>query len=231
MRKTLAILLILCMLMPATAMADTTDPIMFHSIPWGISIDEVAAALKERGIPIDADDFYLDANMHFWTYDFGNDWRYTIEETGHRIVSSFWYDEVKIAGYRIQDIQLYAHYDITNGVLKKETENSKYYMASISFDISDELAQPAYADLLAKLTALYGDGAEDKVISGSKEYTYAVWNGADDTAVCLYRSEGGEYQFVNLIYGHKNIEETLHEVRNMVINNQVQSVVNDSTGL
>ena len=231
MKKILAILLALCIFLTSTAIADTTDPIVFHGIPWGISIDEVAAILKDKGIPIDADEFYLDADMQLWTYDFGDNWQYTTEKTGHRIVSTFWYDDVKIAGYNIRSIEIYAHYDITDDVLKKETGNSKYYMASIWFDISDELAMPAYSDLSEKLSALYGTGAEDTVSSRTMEYTYTVWYGANDTAACLYRSEGEEYQFVNLMYGHKNIEETLQKVRQMVINSQVQSIENDITGL
>lgn len=234
MKKLLALILLLTMIAPIS-FADTDGQIMFHNIPWGIGIDKLAYNLKQRNIDVPSGKIKANANMAIWTYYFRNSYEYDIEATGHKIQLSYWgnTDAVKIAGYPVQEMELYAHYDITNDVLNLDAANSKYYMATVWFDISDEMAVGVYADLANKLTALYGNGKEATTNIIDTTYTYTVWNGANNTAVCLYKSisESSDYQFVHLMYGKTDCEQTLRKVRRLVIEHEIQSVANDSTGL
>lgn len=234
MKRILALVLVL-MAFTGCAFADTEKPIEFHGIPWGIDILELAEVLNEKNIPVRKDKISNDANMAIWSYEFRNSFMNDIEETGHKISLYFHGDEStpKIAGYPVQELEFYAHYDITDGILNQSENGSRYYMATIWFDVNDEMAVSVFNDLAKKLTSLYGNGAENSTFIVDTTYTYLVWNGADDTAVCLYRSESNSsnYQFVHLMYGKTNIEETLQNVRKLVIEKKIQDVSNDTTGL
>lgn len=224
-----------CIMISSNAFADTEKQIEFYGIPWGISITELVDELKERNIPVNKDNVSHDANMAIWSYEFRNSFMNDIKETGHRIFLGFYGDKPtpKIAGFPIDSLEFYAHYDIADGNLNRDENESTYYMAKIQFDIDYEMAVSVYKDISDKLTSLYGEGKENMTFITDTTYTYCVWNGADDTAVCLYRSESSDsnYQFVNLMYGKTNIEETLHNVRQLVIEKKIQDISNDTTGL
>lgn len=213
----------------------SVSAIEFHGIPWEISVNELADALKERGIPVNPDDIKSDANMAIWSNNFRNSFYDDIEATGYKIMLNFWADDEKpsIAGYPVRIMEFYAHYDITGGILKQGADDSHYYMAQIWFDVNDAKTPSVYDDLFNKLTELYGNGIEDSVFIVDTTYTYTVWNGTDDTAVCLFRSEStsSDYQFLNLWYGHTNIKDTLEKIRNLVIETDVNDASNDLTGL
>lgn len=214
--------------------------IEFHGIPWGISVNELESSLEERGIVVNADDIKNDASMPVWSYTFRNSFMNNIESTGYQISLYYYsaYDEKpSIAGYPVKEMQFYSHYDIDDGVLSQEADDSHYYMAQIGFDVSDERTPAIYDDLYNKLTGLYGEGVENSTFEVETTYTYTVWEGMDNTAVCLYRSEStsSDYQFLNLWYGNTTIEETLLNVRKLVVEKQiqlqVQAAANDTTGL
>lgn len=214
--------------------------IEFHGIPWGISVSELESALEERGLVVNGDDIKNDASMPIWSYKFRNSFMNNIDSTGHKISLYYYSDYDKkpsIAGYPVEEMEFYAHYDITDGVLSQNAGDSHYYMAQIGFDVNDERTPFIYNDLCNKLTGLYGEGVENSTFEFDTTYTYTVWEGLDNTAVCLYRSESTEsdYQFLNLWYGNTTIEETLLNVRKLVvekqIQQQVQAAANDTTGL
>lgn len=228
----LIVVLITCINM---ASADTSNNIVFHNIPWDISISELATELENRGITVGRNDISNDASMPVWTYSFRNSFMNNITSTGHKIALYYYGDDeqVSIAGYPVQELQLYAHYDISDGILKQEADDSRYYMTQIWFDVNDEKTIAIYNDLVNKLTTLYGDGTEDTTFIVETTYTFTVWKGSNDTAVCLYRSESNssDYQFVHLMYGKTSIEEVLRNVRKLVVEEEVKSVADDITGL
>ena len=234
LKRIVAFLLSMLLIVPV-AFADSDKEIVFHGIPWGISINELAEHLRKRSIPVLSGDIEADANMAIWAYQFRNSYMNDIESTGYKIPLYFYGNPntVKIAGYPVQEMQLYAHYDITDRTLKLDADNSKYYMVSVKFDVSDEMAVGVYADLHKKLSALYGNGVEDATKEIETTYTYTVWHGASNTAVCLYRSvsASSNYQHVKLMYGKTDSEQTLREVRRLVIEHEIQSVADDTTGL
>ena len=232
--KVLACALV-CMMISCNAFADTEKQIEFYGIPWGISITELVDELKERNIPVNEDNVSHDANMAIWSYEFRNSYVNDIKETGYKMLLNYSGNKSapKIAGFPLKSLEFYAHYDIADGNLNRDENKSIYYMAEIWFDVDDEMAVSVYKDISDKLTSLYGEGKENMTFITDTTYTYRVWNGADDTAVCLYRSESNKnnYQFVHLMYGKTNIAETLHNVRNLVIEKKIQDISNDTTGL
>lgn len=235
MFKRFACFLLSMLLVVSIASADTDKEIVFHGIPWGISIDNLVKYLSKRKIDVLNSDIAAEANMAIWTYQFRNSYEHDIEESGIKINLSYWGNPgvVKIAGYPVQQLELYAHYGTTNGKINFKPANTKYYLTSIQFDVSDEMAVGVYEDLSKKLSALYMTGTENTTKIIDTTYTYTVWHGANDTAVCLYRSvsTNSNYQFVHLMYGKTNCEQTLREVRRLVIEHEIQSVAEDSTGL
>lgn len=233
MKRLFAFFLVLFFVVP-TALADTDTDIVFHSIPWGISLDELTQQLKDKGIPSSAIDVYNDDNMAIWTYRFRNDYQYDIECTGHSIHVNLWFnDSVKIAGYPVNTMEFFTHYDISNNTLSKSTDASHYYMTKIWLSVSDEMAVDVYNDLYKKLTTLYAEGKTDTIKEVETTYTYTVWHGANNTAVCLFHgvSDSSDFQSVHLYYGITDIEKPLQTIREYVIQEQVKAVQNDMTGL
>lgn len=234
MKKFFVFLLSLFLFVPS-ALADTDNEIVFHGIPWGISINELADQLRKRNFAVQSSDIESDANMGIWTYQFRNMYQYDIESSGHKIQLNFWSNQgsAKIAGYPINGLELFAHYGVVDGIVSFDADDSKYYLTAFSFDVQDEMAVGVYADLSKKLSALYGTGTEDTTKIVDNTYTYTVWSGANNTAVCLYRSvsTSSAYQYVYLMYGKTDCEKTLREVRRLVIEHEIQSVADDSTGL
>ena len=223
MRKFFCFLLALTLFSPA-AFADTDSEIVFHGIPWGIGIDELTEQLNQRDIPTDG--INAGADMKFWDYQFLSITEDHVDSTGFYMYFYDYDDKVKIAGYPVLSMYLYSHYGIADGKISLDANYSEYYLATIRFAASDEMVVGMYSDLLTKLTKLYGSCAEGT----TKEYTHAVWYGANDTAVMLYRS-AGEYQYVCLIYGKTISKQELLELRRLVIEHEIQSVADDTTGL
>lgn len=224
MFKRIVVFLLSMLLIVPVASADTDKEIMFHSIPWGIGLDELSAQLKQRGIPNNG--IHAGADMHFWDYQFLSITEDHVDSTGFYMYFYDYDDKVKIAGYPVRSMYFYSHYGITDGRISLDANDSEYYLVDVSFAASDEMVVGIYSDLLTKLTKLYGTCIEGT----TREYTHAVWYGANDTAVMLYRS-AGEYQYVCLIYGKTVSKQDLLDLRRLVIEHEIQSVADDSTGL
>lgn len=227
MKKLFAFLLSLMLFVPSV-LADTETEIVFHGIPWGISINDLVIQLKERKIPVSSSDIDADSDLRYWGSEFMSITEDHFDSTGYSIVLYDYDDRIKIAGYPVLNIDLYAHYGIVDGGISLNADVSEYYLCTLLFAAGDDMVIDVYSDLLTKLTNLYGDCVNGTTIKSSTEYTHAVWHGANDTAVMLYRN-GSKY--VCLVYGKTNSEETLREVRQLVIEYQIQSVADDSTGL
>lgn len=233
--KRFFIFLVVLMLFVPAALADTETEIVFHGIPWGISVNELADQLRQRNISVSASDIKNDEDMVFWGSQFLSVSDDRFDTTGHKISLYYWNDpgKAKIAGHPVQELELYSHYGIADGKISLDANDSKYYLVNIWFDANDEMVVGIYDDLLTKLTTLYGNCTESTFKTSSSNYTCATWHGANNSAVILYRSvsDSSGYQFVHLIYGKTDSEQTLREVRRLVIEHEIQSVADDSTGL
>ena len=229
MKKAIACFLSVLMLFASTALADTDKEILFHGIPWGISVNTLVNHLKERKIPISSSNVYADSDMRFWGSQFMSITEDHFDSTGYEISIYDYDDRIQIAGYSVLNVDLYAHYGIIDGEISFDADDSEYYFCSILFSVGDDMVEGVYSDLLRKLTNLYGNCATNTAIPNSAESTYAVWYGDNNTAVMLYRND--EYQYVSLYYGKTDSEQKLREVRRLVIEHEFQSVADDSTGL
>lgn len=249
MKKFFVFLLALVLFVPS-AFAGTDKEIVFHGIPWGISVNELVDSLQQRDISVSSSDIESNASMEIWTRKFQSDFGEKVDSTGYRIWLYYLELEdqqsVKIAGYPVFSIELYAHYGISSGKISFDAESSNYYFATIHFASDDKLSMglhgdertvQQYSDLCNKLSSLYGKGEEYTVTLSGTIYTYTIWNGANNSAVCLSHSDttssltGYNYQELDLMYGKTDCEQTLREVRRLVIEHEVQSVADDSTGL
>lgn len=234
MKKFFALALILLLLIQS-ALADTDKEIVFHGIPWGISINELVDQLNQRKITVTSEDIEANADLDIWTYQFGNSYEYNVDATGYHIRLNYYSapGTVKIAGFPVSSMELFSHYGAVDEAISYNADDSKYYLSKVTFDVSDEMAVGVYSDLSNKLTVLYKTGTESTTKYGSSTYTYTVWNGSNNTAVCLFRSisTSSDYQFVYLMYGKTDSEQTLREVRRLVIEHEIQSVADDTTGL
>ena len=231
--KKFFILLLALVLFAPSALADTDKEIVFHGIPWEISVNELVDQLKERKIPISSSDILANQNMRLWGSQFTSIGESYINSAGYAIMFWDYDDRIKIAGYPVRNIDIFSHYGIIDGKISFDANDSEYYLCTIMFAANDEMAISIYHDLMSKLNTLYKTGTESASKYGSTAYTYTVWNGANNTAVCLYRSTStsSDYQFVYLMYGKTNSEQTLREVRRLVIEHEIQSVADDTTGL
>lgn len=228
-KRIVAFLLSMLLIVPV-ASADTNDEIVFHGIPWGISINELVVQLQERKIPVSYSDIDAGSDMRFWGSQFISLTEDHFDSAGHMISLYDYDDRIVIAGHPVRNIDLYAHYGIVDGEISLDSDDSEYYLCTIMFAAGDDMIEEVYSDLLTKLSNLYGDSIVGSTTTSSNEYKHAVWNGNNNTAVMLYCG-AGKYKYVCLMYGKTNSEDTLREVRQLVIEYQIQSVTNDSTGL
>ena len=227
MRRFLAIALAVFLILSTSAIADVDKEITFNGIPWGIGGQELIDTMSQKGFRAQRAE---ESSMPIWTYDFREDWKYNVADTGYYIGYYYYNDnKTKIAGYELNNIMQYAYYDIKDNKLNKP--NCHYYKTEIWFDIKNELVERAYEDLKNKLTNLYGNGTESKVYLIDTDYIYTVWKGINNTAVCLYMSEDKDNNFLNLMYGITNCEETLKFVREIYINSIAPADENDYSGL
>lgn len=230
LKRIVAFLLSMYLIVPV-ASADTDKEIVFHGIPWGISVNELVDQLRERNIP--SGNINDDYDMRFWGSQFLSITEDHFDSTGYKISIYDYDDKIKIAGHPVLNIDLYAHYGMIDGEISLDADDSQFHFCTIMFAAGDEMIVGVYNDLLSKLNALYGNSTESTFKVGSSNYTASTWYGANNTAVNLYRyiSDNQKYQSVNLCYGKTDSEQTLREVRRLVIEHKLQSVADDSTGL
>lgn len=213
------VVIALMMVLPI-AHADVDTEIVFSNTPWGIGVDELQKAMQSAGFFFNAEDVRDASYMPIWTYDFRHEWENSVKEAGYWIILNYWKDDnVKVAGYRLDSLYLYCHYDLTDGVLDRDRSKSHYYRADISLDVEKELVDASYTDLQNKLTKLYGSYVEDSFHITDYTYTCSTWTGANNTAVCLYKSRGddGEYSFLHLLYGKTDCEATLNAIHDAAV--------------
>jgi len=231
MFKRIVVFLLSMLLIIPVASADTNKEIVFHGIPWGTSVDELVDQLRERNIP--SGSIYDNYDMRYWGSQFLSITEDHFDSTGYMISIYDYDDKIKIAGHPVLNINLYAHYGMVDDKISLDADDSNYHFCTIMFAAGDEMVVGVYNDLLVKLNTLYGSSTESTFKVGSSKYTASTWYGANNTAVNLYRyiSDDQKYQSVNLCYGKTDGEQTLREVRRLVIEHELQSVADDSTGL
>lgn len=219
--------------------------IEFYDIPWDISIEELTTALNDRGLSADKYDVASDASLYPWRNVFYKHYTNAVSDAGYKITLTYLYNDTKphIAGYPVQWFDFYAHYDVADGALNRDIQNSHYYQAHIWFDISDEKVNDVYDILSKKLTTLYGNGTESEFVTSGNDYytyTYTIWEGDGHTAVCLhhYKRKNKEDQYLILDYGLTDrdtalldIQAAIEEEARMEEEMRIMDAADDITGL
>ena len=175
MKKTASLLLALCLLLtwiPLAATAESKEgassPILFRGIPWGTSYAEFSQTL-ELGVwsePGSGGDSFA-----YRMYG-GEELPFNAE------VERFAYCHIdEVAGYPVEDtVVLFARVPGGDGLLTDKVEDSALFYARYRLRPAD--AAECEADLIAKLTRLYGE-------ADTSHEGFILWHGAEGTAVSL----------------------------------------------
>ena len=158
MKRILASLFALIMVFTTSiCFADTYEnPILFRNAKWGSSYSEVLTVLPadvKMYSPKISEYWRLSGDMMF---DEGS-WDYFKAELGcYSYSQSSSMKNVKVAGYDVDTIYLYFLYDNgSDGLLVKDEAHTSLIYAYYKLEPKDP--DTVYADLVAKLTSLYGD--------------------------------------------------------------------------
>lgn len=233
MKKVLAtILAILIVLSTSLCLADTHDgSILFRNAEWGASYSDVLEKLPE-GVKMHApkvseywrstDDIMFDENS--WNY-------YKAELGCYSYSKSSSMKNVKVAGYDIDTIYLYFLYDIdSNGLLIKDDAHTSLIYAYYKLEPKDP--DTVYADLISKLTSLYGDVDLHQKSSPYITYEQNLWYGANGTQVSLVKEDyptGSHYIYIK--YGFSGADEQIAAAYNAVILEETQNAASNTDGL
>jgi hypothetical protein len=163
--------------------AQTDKEITFRDIPWGTNYTDVDNTLGEFNLMKIAGEDYQTKSIDDIIYgDYqGIDFKYN----DINIIGSSLNNDVDVAGYTPEQIQVYLAYVPVNGVITHADGDSSLYGAQYEFyPVNIDQME---SDLKEKLSNLYGkpdDEKDDKDwLNSSMHYTF--WNGANDTELVL----------------------------------------------
>lgn len=194
-----------------------SDEITFQGYAWGESAAEVAEKLE---------DTYFESNMPAWS-DADSVMLYGQYAVGYRIWS---YGQQEIAGYDVENFNMFFMYGHNDGQISTAPENSELYLVSLNLSVVD--IDGAYADLSAKLTDLYGEGTTASHTNRSysvgdglykSAVTTTTWLGANNTGIILAKSKPEDdapdsadafNSYVVLSYGKTDSDSMLSSVYN-----------------
>lgn len=187
---------------------DHEGEIVFAGVPWGIGLTDLQACMQYKGYNFNLRIVDAAYSLPVWTYDFRHDWEYNVKDSGYSVYIG---SGTTIAGYNVDYIYLYSHYDFGNNYINTDKDASHYYMAEIHLALEYEHVDRSYEDLRAKLDSLYGQHQEVSFHSVDYTYTYSVWEGANNTAVCLYKGvkDDDDFRHLNLMYGRTDSDKIL----------------------
>lgn len=212
MKKYLAILLILTTILIANlCLADVyPEQILFRDVPWGASYTDADEILSSGGVSIRTID-----SKKYW-YGVKEQMRTSLGDyicKGEIGFYAYPYSTsgIKIAGYNITDLTTYFVYvPGENGVLIKDTEHSTLVYARYILEPTN--IEGVYADLLAKLTSIYGDVDGHEKWGSTIDYEQNLWYGAEGTMVSLVKqvySSGSRYIYID--YGYSGADDRIYE--------------------
>ena len=201
MKKTVAILLMMCFLVTfGFAEELPLEEIRFRNIEWGCSIDEMYEQFSEISLTDSGKGSY----MPYWErFEPGNGKDKTKFATGIDSTGWLWGDSLTVAGYPIQFVFADFMYDLQDRVVNRERSSTHFYMAEYTLKVEDW--EGAFADLQEKLTSLYGEGIEkvgqfSNWIAPRYMNRSIVWEGANNTAVRLAAIENRDGVGIKIIY-------------------------------
>ena len=227
----LAVALVL-MLISSIGLADVYDkPILFRNTEWGSSYAEVQASLPE-GVRM-----YSLSEREYWhpiedTMFDESSWDYYKAELGcYAYSQSSSMKSVKVAGYEVSSIYLFFVYEVgSNGLLIKDDAHTSFIYAYYKLEPKDPDA--VYADLITKLTSLYGDVDVHQKKTPYISYELNLWYGADGTMVSIVREDypsGSHYIYIK--YGTKSADDLIKAAYDAVVLEESLNAASNTDGL
>lgn len=231
MKRFVAMLFVITILLGSVALADVDKEIRFNDIPWGTDISEVKRIIKSLWSEnSDVEEF----SIHSYPYNWMNDYDYGYDGLAVGIYTYHGYDKYKVAGYDVEFTLLLAYYDYDANSYRKDLDATHFCQAVIEFDMEYDEVDDAFEDLSNKLTRLYGKSTEVKY---DADVDGLEWYGINDTVVRLERQndDGFGVKYIMLIYSIRNLDDILIELNKRVeedkINNYVPVDEDNITGL
>lgn len=230
MKKAICLALI-CVLLFAcctAALADAYEkPILFRGIPWG-------SAFTEAKDKLPADLHIYRGTKDTW-YKIDDSLFMTQEEnalySGENLGASYYADSasirkaggVKVAGYAIKQLYMYFICRANEkGTLATDDGQNSLIYAAYYFDVQQTDA--VYADLLTKLTSLYGDVDLTREQDGTLQN---LWYGAEGTMVALINAKGS----ISIRYGFSGADELIETAHQVLNYGEVMLAGDDVDGL
>lgn len=238
MKKFITILIafVICALSLQPAFA-YDGKIEFRDIPWGANYDK---AVEKMGIKFherSGEFFYVEpvddlvfghgaSGLQFQNNDL-NIW-------AQNAVFSLVMSDIKIGGFSPTAINMYFAYIPVNGVLTRETKDSKMYAASYTLYESEDV--DVLSNIYGRLVSIYGEESE-KGTHNNDGYVYYIWRGAEDTVLVL-KAEQGRNNSIDIIYAWYGGDKLLMEADETLSKNnadkeqaQKDFIENDTSGL
>lgn len=169
--------------MNSASKQSTDKEILFKDIPWGTNYTDVDNILGEFNLLKIAGESFQTKSIDDIIYgDYkGIDFKYN----DINIIGSSLDNNVDVAGYTPEKIQVFLSYVPVNGIITHADEDSSLYGAQYEF-LPINIDQME-SDLKEKLSSLYGEPSEEKNdkdwLNTSMHYTF--WYGANDTELVL----------------------------------------------
>ncbi len=163
------------------------ETILFRSIPWGLSKDEVQTLLDADNINVRTymfDEFTSAANFMYG----GDQLNYNGDVICHSTFLSQKLHGLEVAGYKVKRLMIiFARLPAEDGLLKKDIEYTSFIAAYYLFTpISPD---DAYPDIENKLSGLYGEPLAElnRKVWGNSVFT--VWKAKDGSMVSIEKKQ------------------------------------------
>lgn len=204
-------------------------PILFRDIEWGVSLPDALQGMPEgaKFFDLESDSSYTVAGMMLDEHDQYFDGNVS----GYVSARSSSLEGVEIAGYELSGIRLrFALVPDENGMLVEDDSHTKLYYAM--YEISPKDVDAAYADLVTKLSSLYGNPASTKDAGYSIEQKYTTWYGADNTMLVLLSEKfsSGSSE-IEIRYGTTDGDAWLQEAYDALVKQESINAASNVEGL
>lgn len=216
MKKIILLFLMIILLSAVASFAHAYDgEILFRDIPWRTRFGDVLSSLKVIDSYTSTPDMRAVEELNPLHYSYDARCDYT------SFKKSLTNIKFQVAGYKVSRIDLYFFAGCSDDQYTTDPYEGTLYRAVYNIDVVNAAA--TYEDILAKMTAIYGEGniehVEDRSSFGSYYMKTCTWNGINNTGVVLYSEEytpsdpskaGGG--MVSIHYGITNAKEIAQEI-------------------
>lgn len=228
---------------------ENKSEILFRNIPWGSTVEEVLAFLTDQGVASPKQKVKKEDYIYSWRTDFDDVGSALLSKAGDSISIYSFADDFNVAGHKLSSLHIYCPYTFANNVVNYSETN--FFNAEMSFEYVDGTA--VKYDLISKLESIYGESKSSSDSAGywstdgnyTEYMTWNIWEGANDTGICLYHeqqvsdSDGKvQYEELKLLYSKTNGQQYLDALSYAMKNDaaveeqqKIQDLFQNSNGL